>query len=351
MRYLAIVVLTVGLVACGTTKPTVGTQTSRSATPVGVTDWLTSTVTYSDTAVTAEQVEFRVGQLREKGLVCRPTRAGRLRVLVLAHGAFGGIAEDPKVPHTQCADAARTGWAVIEPSYRGEDGSDGKVEVCLGEVDDVMAMLDIALHQSWADPARVGMLGLSHGGCIALRAVERGIAVQAVATISAPTDLAAADRYLWERFRKGGPDAGEQAAVVNDIERAIGGSADKLPQDYLDRSPNHFLGDLEKTRAALLVVHGDDDQLVPVSAACDFAARAGFASFHLDTRGRNANRELAACGKLGPAWKRDPAPYDNWPAGRFFVTIVGSRHIGQGGAMDEAMFYLAANFLNTRVPG
>ena len=62
----------------------------------------------------------------------------------------------------------------MSSEYRGEGGSEGRKEVCLGEVDDVLQMLAIADVQPYVKPDRVLMWGGSHGGCVTLRAIERG---------------------------------------------------------------------------------------------------------------------------------------------------------------------------------
>src|SRR5687768_5028614 len=105
-----------------------------------------------DGAVITERVSYRSGPLRIEGQVCRPSGGERRPVLVFNHGGwmglFSGLGDGGF-----CDRTARTfGWAVIESSYRGEDESDGEIEICLGEVDDVLAMMEVGLAQPWADP-------------------------------------------------------------------------------------------------------------------------------------------------------------------------------------------------------
>ena len=119
-------------------------------------------------------------------------------MLISNHGGFAGLPDwdDPK---GFCALAAKAGWVMAESSYRGEDGSDGEIEVCLGEVDDVLAMLEVVRSQSYADPDRIAMLGVSHGGCVTSRAVERGADVDVAAEIAGPADWNAADARVNRR--------------------------------------------------------------------------------------------------------------------------------------------------------
>jgi X-Pro dipeptidyl-peptidase (S15 family) len=144
--------------------------------------WHTIDVTHREANVVVERVSYggTGTQPRVFGQVCRPTGgATKHPVVVLNHGGFSGLKGD--ADGGLCVTLARKGYVAIEASYRGEDGSQGNVEACLGEVDDVLAMLTVALVQPYADSAHVGMLGSSHGGCVTLRALERGAPVRVAA--------------------------------------------------------------------------------------------------------------------------------------------------------------------------
>ncbi len=136
----------------------------------------------------------------------------------------------------QCIDWAKRGWIFAMSSYRAESISitsqspafatntwksgstktDGSSEFCMGEVTDVMALVDILVHHigtvtlgNPSDPSQqlhittsfdqnnpttawngdLFMFGYSHGGCITYRAVEQGAPVNAFAVIEGFTDL------------------------------------------------------------------------------------------------------------------------------------------------------------------
>jgi dienelactone hydrolase len=114
-------------------------------------------------------------------------------VLVL-HGGFGG---DDRTSHDLAQKLAELHVLAVAPTFRGEprhlDGalSQGSVEFCRGEVDDVRALLADLRRRPDVDPDRIGLLGFSHGGCIALQ-LAAGSDVKAVAVFSAPTDARAA---------------------------------------------------------------------------------------------------------------------------------------------------------------
>ena len=63
----------------------------------------------------------------------------------------------------------------------------------------LLAMIEVGLAQPWADPDRVVMAGMSHGGCVTLRALQRGAPLHEALALVPPTDMAALYRYLTER--------------------------------------------------------------------------------------------------------------------------------------------------------
>ncbi|MGA2290733.1 alpha/beta hydrolase family protein [Bradyrhizobium sp.] len=168
------------------------------------------------------------------GLICAPTSGGPYPLVIYNHGgtgstdggnisgvvtAAGWTSQPPTAPDGlgQCLDWAKRGWVFATTSYRGESvsitssspafasntwTSDGRVEFCMGEVTDVMALTDLLVNHTSAItlgspsesvPIQVNgkllMYGYSHGGCITYRAVEQGAPVTAFADIEGFTDL------------------------------------------------------------------------------------------------------------------------------------------------------------------
>ncbi len=103
--------------------------------------WHTIDVTHREANVVVERVSYggTGTQPRVFGQVCRPTGGtAKHPVVALNHGGFSGLKGD--ADGGLCVTLARKGYVAIEASYRGEDGSQGNVEACHGEVDDVLAM-------------------------------------------------------------------------------------------------------------------------------------------------------------------------------------------------------------------
>jgi hypothetical protein len=243
----------------------------------------------------------------------------------------------------QCVDWAKRGWIFAMSSYRAESiyitldnqpygtwssGStkaDGSSEFCMGEVTDVMALVDILVNRigtvslgnpnnpseqitittSWnsnnptiAWNGELFMYGYSHGGCITYRAVEQGAPVTAFAVVEGFTDLSlaylntlAACYALHQSYPSLCNVPGTGGMVFDPTAWAAAGSGavdftGKVPyypdtsgvMGYNWRSAHYFAsrGDLgiRKFKAMpILILHGDDDigNPVPLDEPVEFA--------------------------------------------------------------------------------
>jgi dienelactone hydrolase len=306
--------------------------------------WESVEVTTDDGAIVIERVSYRSEGLLIVGQVCRPAGAGPFPVLISNHGGFSGLVGDWN--GGSCADGARNGFVVVMSSYRGEDGSEGEVEVCLGEVTDVLVMTDIALAQPYADADRVLMLGGSHGGCITLRAVQRGAPVHGAVDIFGPTDLATNYAFWVDQVAAGGPYVAFQQMLIDLLEDVTGGTPAQVPDAYAARSPLAFADDLP-AGVPVMMVHGVIDPLVPPGQSCALAAAvAGVQSFHLDGAQLETTTAPAGCESSGVTWLAGPRPQPGWPGSRYLVVYDGVGHDfnGAGGMtmVTDSLSFLAA---------
>ena len=135
--------------------------------------------------VLVDHVTYFSGSLRIHGVVCRPAGSGAHPLVMLDHGGFVGIAADTE-SSSACSKFAELGIVAALSSYRGEDGSDGSVEVCAGEVDDVLAMKAILAQEPYVLADRIATIGFSHGACIATMSALRDPSLRAVVDFSDP---------------------------------------------------------------------------------------------------------------------------------------------------------------------
>jgi dienelactone hydrolase len=274
--------------------------------------WESATTTTDDGSIVIQRVVYRSGGLRIFGQVCRPTGPGPFPLVVANHDGVTGL---PAWGGGACAETARHGRVQIESSYRGQDGSGGSIELCLGEVDDVLAMLEIALAMPEVDRARVAMWGSGLGGCITTRALQRGAPVTAAASVLGISNL----KTQYEAWRNGlgtgnGPSAQYQI-LMEAAHAAIGGPPEDYPDEYLRRSS--ILRATEIPAAIpLLLAHAVGDPIVSPRQSCELAQRLGVAGHHFD-----AQRQLVTTAPAGceTAWTPVATPTGSWTAARYLL--------------------------------
>jgi dipeptidyl aminopeptidase/acylaminoacyl peptidase len=292
-------------------------------------------------------VSYRSQGLRIYALHCRPKAAGKYKALVYNHGGVSGIGG---FVASQCAAAVKNGYVVLMSSYRGEDGSEGKIEVCLGEVDDVLALTDIAKALPYVDPQKVVMSGVSHGGCITTRAVQRGASVKVATDIFGPKDWAADYAYWKKQVADGSPDSASLTGLVQVLEAATGGTPDTKADEYAKRSPISFIAELDAFPGAYMAVHGGKDVLVTVKDTCRTAAVAnGMKSYHLNGALAVVTSEPPGCEGTNVTWLAGPKPSPAWPDARYAVIYDEAAH-EIGSASGQAMFADTLFYLVAKVP-
>jgi dienelactone hydrolase len=324
-------------------------QPTPSKSPGEPLGWTTVKTTTVLPGIVMERVTYRSGDLNIYGQVCRPANGGRHPVLIVNHGGFAGIGDWDK-PNGNCVATAKAGWVMAESSYRGEDGSDGSIEVCLGEVDDVLAMVDVIRTQSYADPDRIAMVGVSHGGCITSRAVERGADIDAAVVIAGPANWGPLVTSVKQSVESPSMDPvikQHYRSLVEMIEKAADGTPEEVPERYAERSPDPKK--LARWDKPFLLVHGGADQLVPVQQSCTLADQiGGFEAYRLNASGGVDTTPPAGCDEL--TWNDAPTPVRSFDADRYFLVYEGVDHFlvannGVGRIMPDLL-----RFLETKLP-
>jgi hypothetical protein len=121
----------------------------------------------------------RAGDLDIPAFVFQPLRTGAPRsapALVWVHENIRGHLYEHFIPFIR--DATARGFVVIAPEYRGSIGYGqafyDAIDYGGAEVDDVVTAAQVVAERcSAVDPARIGIIGWSHGGLIALLATFR----------------------------------------------------------------------------------------------------------------------------------------------------------------------------------
>jgi dipeptidyl aminopeptidase/acylaminoacyl peptidase len=170
--------------------------------------------------------------------------------LVWVHEDIRGHLYEHYIPYI--LEATRQGYVVIAPEYRGSVGYGeafyDAIDYGGAEVDDVVTAAAVLANQyPHVDPARVGIIGWSHGGMIALLAVFRNPTTFRASAAIVPVV------NLFDRLAMKGVERQRRAI---DPHNRFGGSPAERPDVYRDRSPVFHV---DKLQIPLLVhVAGND---------------------------------------------------------------------------------------------
>jgi dipeptidyl aminopeptidase/acylaminoacyl peptidase len=204
-------------------------------------------------------VTYSSGGLRIKAFTARPNLTGKLPAVILNHGGTDGISDSTKA---RARDLARAGFAVFASAYRGEDGSDGRIEIAAGEVDDVLSGMAWFTKQPFVDAARVGMLGTSHGALIGLLSAARVSSLRALVFAYGVADI-----YAWYQYLVDSGQLGKDA-----LTRAVYGDGPQdKPESFLRRHGLRVVPMLQ-SRMPVLILQGALDTTVPPLQARVLAA-------------------------------------------------------------------------------
>ena len=178
----------------------------------------------------------------------------RYPALIMVHGGIHGDFDAIHAP--QVRDLVRQGYVIIAPEYRGSTGYGqahyDAIDYGGEEVEDCIAAIDyLRARVPFADADRVGILGWSHGGFIALHAIFRKPDLFRAAVAHVPvTDLPTRIRTHSEGYHR-----------LFYEQKGFGARLEENPTPYIERSP---IAHARKLRTPLLVhaADNDDDVLI-----------------------------------------------------------------------------------------
>lgn len=197
-----------------------------------------------------ERFVYLSGGHKVVGYAMRATETkGRAPVLLFLRGGnrdFGRLDEGNLAKIF--APLAKKGYVVIGTQYRGAEGGEGKDEFGGRDVDDVLALAEVARARPDADPNNVFLYGVSRGGMEAYLALRRGLAVNAAVVHAGVADLegALATRPMFETMYE---------ELIPDYKRTRAAA-------LRDRSAVFWADEL---RVPLLLLHGTADWRVPAA--------------------------------------------------------------------------------------
>jgi len=255
----------------------------------------------------------RAGGMNIPVFVFKPLKTGGARAhpaLVWVHPDIRGRVYEYYIPYVR--DAVARGYVVIAPEYRGSIGYGqahyDAIDYGGTEVDDVLTSVDyLKANVPEVDPARIGIIGWSHGGMITLLSITREPTTFKAAAALVPVT------NLFQRLAWAGVEA--QHARIDPANR-FGGLPNERREVYKDRSPIY---QIDKLKIPLLVhiTRNDGDVFVEEAMQLVDALRARKADLS-ETKiydnpqgGHLFDRQCPACGGRGGG-QVDRTKVENW---------------------------------------
>ncbi|MBP2476454.1 putative acyl esterase [Crossiella equi] len=212
------------------------------------------------------------------GHVVRPTGPGPHPAVVLI--SSWGINNLEYIAQTK--KLAEAGYVALSYTTRGFWESGGTIEVAGPEdVADASSAVDWLLANTTADPARIGMAGISYGAGISLLTAAKDKRVRAVAAMSAWADLATSllPNQTWSQQAIGllalaGKLTGRPGKKLDDTLAAYERNDRVAAMAFApERSPSAQLAGLNANKPAVLIANGWSDSLFPAGQLADFYNR------------------------------------------------------------------------------
>lgn len=197
------------------------------------------------------------------GILHRPLHAQRVPAVVICPGFAGNKCGKFRIFVTLGKELAKNGIAVLRFDYRGSGDSEGEFhDITLeGKINDTLKCLDFLAHDPQIDASRLGLLGRSLGGAIAVLAARRAAIKSLV--LWAPVFKSDPWRELWESVQSNHQlDPTKQEILRN------------LPPNVpnLEFLRQFFKLDIEQEleglkKIPLLHIHGEQDHVVKIEHA------------------------------------------------------------------------------------
>jgi len=187
-------------------------------------------------------------------------RAKKMPAVVLFHGFTGTKVEPHRIFVKMARALAGAGIVALRFDFRGSGDSAGDFSrmTVSGELKDAAEALRFMRRQPGVDAKRVGVLGLSMGGAVAAMTIGRDRSIPVAALWSPVADF---DDSKKRKMKPGDSEQLRQMGVIDNGGNAVG-------RCFLeDLRRHHPVKSIVGTRAAVLLVHGDQDETVPVAAS------------------------------------------------------------------------------------
>lgn len=201
------------------------------------------------------------------GILHRPLVSEPVPAIVICPGFAGNKCGKFRMFVTLGKELAKKGIAVLRFDYRGSGDSEGEFrEITLeGKTSDTERCLEFLFNDPQIDASRLGLLGRSLGGAIAVLAARRVPFIKSLA-LWAPVFKSDPWRELWESFQSNRQLDRDKQEVLRNL------PANVPNVEFLNQ---FFKLDMEKELTGLkhiplLHIHGEQDTIVRIEHAKDY---------------------------------------------------------------------------------
>jgi dipeptidyl aminopeptidase/acylaminoacyl peptidase len=160
----------------------------------------------------------------------------------------GGIGKVGKVKMDWIEQFTSFGYIVFAPSYRGNEGGEGRDEFGGAENEDVIAAFHLLRSFPFVNSKRISIMGFSRG---AINATKTAVEIAQIHKL-----------ILWGGVSDLAQTYEERIDLRRMLKRVIGGSPNKIPDAYRLRSPIQIA---EHIQCPVLIMHGTEDIQVDFS--------------------------------------------------------------------------------------
>jgi dipeptidyl aminopeptidase/acylaminoacyl peptidase len=190
-----------------------------------------------------------------------PAGDGPFPAVIFVHGGLGDNREYTRamLDWSVARLLLREGFVVLSTDYR--------VSLTGEDIADVVRAFGYTAALSFVDKSKIAYFGDSHGAFLAIMAATR------TAPFALVHGWGVADMAKWYGYIKNIP-ARYYQKVTEDLEKSLGGTPDRAPEAYRQISPTAHVA---KIKCPVLILHGEEDEDVPVLHAHILAEAVGAA--------------------------------------------------------------------------
>jgi fermentation-respiration switch protein FrsA (DUF1100 family) len=187
--------------------------------------------------------------------------------IIFCHGFTGNRIESHRLFVHAAREMCKKGFVILRFDFRGSGESDGLFEnvTISEEISDLKAAIDWLYNREEILKDKIGVIGLSLGGVIAILTASQDERIKAICTWSTPADLKDPEFQNTAKSIFGEVKI-EKIILKEYIDLPSG---DRIKRKFLiDAFKHDILKSVEKiSPRPILIIHGTKDPLVPISHA------------------------------------------------------------------------------------